>query len=163
MGLTATAASWFLPAVIPVALYVAWSDLARMKIPNMAVYALVISFALLGLIALPFSQYLWHWLHLPVMLGVGIILNLARVLGAGDAKFTAAAAPFIATADLPLVLPLFAACLMAGLATHRLVQISPLRRLVPHWASWSTPHRFPMGFPLAMTLVFYLALVAIYR
>jgi prepilin peptidase CpaA len=163
MGLTASAALWFLPAVVPIAIYVAWSDLARMKIPNVAVYALVISFALLGLIALPFTQYLWHWLHLLVMLGVGVILNVTRVLGAGDAKFTAAAAPFIATADLALVLPLFAACLMAGLVTHRLVKISPLRRLVPHWTSWTTPHRFPMGFPLAMTLVFYLALVAIYR
>lgn len=163
MGLTASAALWFLPAVVPIAIYVAWSDLQRMKIPNVAVYALVISFAVLGLIALPFGHYLWHWLHLPVMLLIGFIMNMARVLGAGDAKFIAAAAPFIATTDLPLVLPLFAACLMPGLVTHRLVKISPLRRWVPHWQSWTTTRRFPMGFPLAMTLVFYLTLIAVYR
>lgn len=163
MGLTATAAYWFLPAVIPIAIYVAWSDLQRMKIPNVAVYALVISFAVLGLIALPFTQYLWHWTHLVVVLLVGFVLNVLRVLGAGDAKFMAGAAPFMATDDLPLILPLFAACLMAGLVTHRLAKIGPLRAMVPHWESWSTGRRFPMGFPLSMTLVFYLALIAVYR
>jgi prepilin peptidase CpaA len=163
MGLTAFAAYWFLPAVVPISFYVAWSDMQRMKIPNIAVYALVISFAVLGLIALPFTQYLWHWTHLIVVLVVGFVLNMVRVLGAGDAKFMAGAAPFMATDDLPLILPLFAACLMAGLVTHRLVRLTPLRQMVPHWESWSTGRRFPMGFPLSMTLVFYLALIAIYR
>lgn len=163
MGLTATAAYWFLPAVIPIAVYVAWSDMHRMKIPNVAVYALVISFAVLGLIALPFTQYMWHWTHLVVVLLVGFVLNALRLLGAGDAKFMAGAAPFMATDDLPLILPLFAACLMAGLVTHRLARMSPLRAMVPHWESWSTGRRYPMGFPLSMTLVFYLALVAVYR
>ena len=163
MGLTAYAAFWFLPAVIPIAIYVAWSDLKRMKIPNVAVVTLVISFAILGLIALPFSQYLWHWSHLVIILLLGIVLNAAGVMGAGDAKFMAGAAPFVAVADLQLILALFAACLLAGFATHRIVKHSPLRALVPDWQSWSSGKRFPMGFPLAMTLVFYLLLVAIYR
>jgi prepilin peptidase CpaA len=163
MGMTAYAALWFLPAVIPIAVYVAWSDMQRMKIPNMAVYALVICFAVLGLIALPFVQYLWHWTHLVVVLVIGFVLNMLRVLGAGDAKFMAGAAPFVATDDLRLLIGLFAACLLAGFATHRLVKYSPLRRLVPEWESWTTGKRFPMGFPLSMTLVFYLALIAVYR
>ncbi|MFN3663307.1 prepilin peptidase [Yoonia sp.] len=163
MGLTAYAAFWFLPAVIPIAIYVAWSDLKRMKIPNVAVVTLVISFAILGLIALPFSQYLWHWSHLVIILLLGIVLNAAGVMGAGDAKFMAGAAPFVAVADLQLILALFAACLLAGFATHRIVKHSPLRGLVPDWQSWSSGKRFPMGFPLAMTLLFYLFLVAFYR
>jgi len=162
MGMTATAALWFLPAVIPIAIYVAWSDLQRMKIPNIAVYALVICFAVIGLIALPLPQYLWHWSHLVIVLLVGIILNAAGVMGAGDAKFMAAAAPFVAVADLQLVMALFAACLLAGFVTHRIVKFSPLRQLVPHWESWTSGKRFPMGFPLAMTLVFYLGLAVIF-
>ncbi|WP_296423613.1 prepilin peptidase [Yoonia sp.] len=163
MGLTAQAAFWFLPAVIPIAIYVSWSDMSAMKIPNKAVYALVISYAVLGLIALPVQTYLWQWSHLIVMLVVGILLNAARVMGAGDAKFIAAAAPMFALSDLRFVLILFAACLLGGFATHRLARYTPLHKAVPDWDSWKTGKRFPMGFPLSMTLVFYLVLVAVYR
>lgn len=160
--MTASAAYWFLPAVIPIALYVAWSDLSSMKIPNRAVYALVISFAVLGLFALPLDVYLWRWTHLVVMLVFGILLYAAGVMGAGDSKFIAAAAPMFAVEDTRFILFLFASCLLGGLAAHRLAKYTPLRRVVPHWASWEDK-RFPKGFPLSMTLVFYLVAVAIYR
>lgn len=163
MGLTATAAAWFLIAAVPISFFVAFSDLSRMKIPNVAVGALVASYGVLGLIALPFSEYLWHWTHLVVALVIGIVLNAARAIGAGDAKFIAAAAPMVATADLVLLIPLFAACLIAGYMTHRLAMYSPLRRMTPGWESWTAGRRFPMGFPLGMTLVFYLLLVATTR
>ncbi len=163
MGMTAQAAWWFLPAVIPIALYVSWTDLSRMKITNRAVLALIIAYAVLGLFALPFETYLWHWTHLAVMLLVGILLNAAGVMGAGDAKFIAAASPMVALADLRLIIILLAASLLGGFATHRLTKRSPLRKQVPHWASWEAGKRFPMGFPLSMTLLFYLLLVAIYR
>lgn len=140
-----------------------FSDLARMKIPNLAVYALVLSYAVLGLIALPFDQYLWHWLHLPVLLLIGIILNASGAMGAGDAKFIAAAGPYIATADIGLMLPLFCACLLGGFMAHRLARMTPIRNAVPHWESWSTGKRFPMGFPLGMTLVGYLLIIVITR
>lgn len=161
MGLTASAAAWFLPAVLPIAIYIVWSDLQRMKIPNGAVLALLGVYAMLGLIALPLPQYLWHWTHLLVVLPIGILLNAARVMGAGDAKFIAAAAPFVALDDLQLISAVFAACLLAGYVTHRAVRASPLRQLGPDWASWTSGRDFPMGFPLAMTLVLYLLLIVI--
>lgn len=163
MGLTATAALWFLPVVVPIAIFVSWSDMKRMKIPNVAVYTLAISYAVLGLLALPFTDYLWGWSHLVVVLVFGILFNAAGAIGAGDAKFMAAAAPMIALEDLRLVIVLFAACLLAGYATHRLARISPIRKMTPEWESWTTGKRFPMGFPLSMTLLFYLLYVAVYR
>ena len=42
MQTTASAALYFLPFVTVICLWVAWSDLARMKIPNYAVIALAI-------------------------------------------------------------------------------------------------------------------------
>ena len=66
-----------------------------MKIPNIAVMVLVAGFAVLGLFAFDFTQYLWQWSHLVVVLVIGFLLNMAGVLGAGDAKFAAAAAPFL--------------------------------------------------------------------
>lgn len=163
MILTAYAAGWFLVAALPIAFWVAWNDMRAMKIPNLANYALVASFAVLGLIALPFDMYLWQWLNLVVVLLIGILLNAAGVVGAGDAKFAAAAAPMIAKADVPILIPIFAATLLAGYVTHRLAKHSPLRKLVPEWKSWETGKRFPMGFPLGMTLVFYLTFVFMVR
>jgi prepilin peptidase CpaA len=163
MGMTATTAYWFLPAVIPIAIFVSWSDLKRMKIPNIAVYTLIVCYAILGLLALPFTDYLWHWTHLFVVLALGIVLNAIGAIGAGDAKFMAAAAPMVALEDLRLIIVLAAACLLAGYATHRLARISPIRKMTPDWESWTAGKRFPMGFPLSMMLVFYLLIVAIYR
>ena len=78
-------------------------------------------------------------------------------------SFAAAAAPFVALQDLSTILYLFAACLIAGYVAHRMVKHSPLRRLVPEWASWTAGKRFPMGLPLAMTLLVYLALPLLAR
>ncbi|MFG5383852.1 prepilin peptidase [Yoonia sp. R2-816] len=160
--MTAYAAYWFLPAVIPIAIYVSWSDMSSMKITNKSVMALVIVYAILGPFAFGLPMYLWQWLHLPVMLAVCILLWAARVMGAGDAKFIAAAAPMLAVADLDLILRVFAACLIASLIVHRLAKHTPIRAQVPHWKSWEDK-RFPKGLPLSMTLVFYLLLVAAYR
>ncbi len=150
------AATLFLFAAVPIGAYVAYSDLSRMKIPNVANYALVASFAVLGLIALPFTDYLWQWSHLIVVLLLGILLNAAGVLGAGDAKFMAAAAPMIPLAEAPRLIPIAIVCLLAGFVTHRIAKYSPLRTLVPDWESWRSGKRFPMGFPLAMMLVLFL-------
>lgn len=78
---------------LPVAIWAAWSDLARMRIPNMSVVALLCIFALAGFAVLPFDQYLYRWLHFVVVLVLGFVLNSTGTLGAGDAKFAAAAAP----------------------------------------------------------------------
>ena len=53
MALTLTTALWFLPFVLPICIYVAWSDMKYMKIPNTSVLALVGVFAVVGLLALP--------------------------------------------------------------------------------------------------------------
>ena len=156
MDLSPTAAMWLLPAALPISVFCAWNDMREMKIPNVAVMALVLGFAVLGLFAFGFPQYLWQWSHLVVVLIVGFVLNAAGVMGAGDAKFAAAAAPFVAWGDWQLLMWVFAACIFAGFVTHRVAKHSPLRRLVPHWESWSSGRRFPMGLPLGMTLVFYL-------
>lgn len=163
MDLSATAAAVFLLAAVPISGFVIFSDLSRMKIPNLAVGALVLAYAVLGLIVLPFDQYLWHWTHLVVLLLVGIVLNGAGAMGAGDAKFIAGAGPYLATNDLRLLIVLFAASLLAGYVAHRVARASPIRQAVPHWESWDAGRRFPMGFPLGMTLVLYLAIVAVTR
>lgn len=159
-ALPASAAMWLLIAALPISIFVAWNDMRAMKIPNLAVLALMSGFAVLGLIAFPFEQYLWQWSHFLVVLVIGFVLNIIGVFGAGDAKFAAAAAPYIMLADLQVLAWVFTVCVVAGFVTHRIAKHSPLRRLVPEWESWTSGRRFPMGLPLGMTLVTYLILAA---
>lgn len=159
--LPATAALWFLPFCLPICLWVAWSDMAFMKIPNRAVLALAAVYLVIGPLALPHEVWLWNWLHLPVVLVVGFAANMMGGLGAGDAKFAAAAAPFFMLGDLAPVFYLFTAVLLAALATHRAARAVPVvRRLAPGWESW-TRRDFPMGLALGGTLLIYLGLAAV--
>jgi len=162
MAITATAAAWFLPFVLPICIYVMYTDLAHMKITNTANLALVAIFVVIGLIVLPFDEYLWRLAALGIVLVVGIILNAAGVMGAGDSKFLAAAAPFVALADLRLVMFLFVATLIAAVVTHKTAKHSPLRRMAPNWASWEQGKKFPMGLALGPTLGIYLVLGFLY-
>lgn len=149
---------WFFPFALPLCLYVAFTDLREMRITNQAVIALVVVFLVIGLIALPFDQYLWRLAQLLIVLVVGIVLNAAGAMGAGDSKFIAAAAPFIPAADVRILMPLFAAVLLAAFFTHRLAKFSALRRIAPHWTSWEQGKKFPMGMALGFCLALYLAL-----
>jgi prepilin peptidase CpaA len=162
MVLPAAAAWWFLIVAVPVGLWVAYTDLSRMKITNAAVLTLFAGYVVLGFFALPREAYLWGYVHMIVVLVIGVALNAVGAVGAGDAKFAAAAAPIIATGDIAPLLYLFSLCLLGGWVIHRIARMTPLRRLAPEWASWTSGRRFPMGLPLAMTLLAYLGL-AIYR
>ncbi|WP_273523098.1 A24 family peptidase [Rhodosalinus sediminis] len=162
MEIAASAALWFLPFAAPICLYVAWSDLATMKIPNKANLALAGVFLVVGLWALPLAEYPWRLAQLAGVLVVGILLNAGGLLGAGDAKFLAAAAPFVAPGDALAVTVLFAGVLLAAYVAHRLARATPLRALAPDWESWQRTKDFPMGFALGPTLLAYLALGAVH-
>jgi prepilin peptidase CpaA len=151
-----TAALIFLPFATVIGIWVAFSDMRAMKIPNLAVLALGAVYLVIGPFVLPFGTYLWGWALCAMVLVFGFVLNAAGALGAGDAKFAAAMAPFFIHADLRFVLGLAAACLLAAFAAHRLMRALPaVRRALPDWVSWTHP-RFPMGLGLSGLLIFYL-------
>ena len=150
-----TTAAWFLPFVLPITVWVSWSDMSSMKIPNKAVLALLVVFAVVGLIALPFSEYLWRWAHFGVVLAIGFVLSSLGLVGAGDAKYAAAMAPFVALSDAMPFMWLLAATVIAAFALHRAARASSIRARFENWESW-TRREFPMGFALAPALMFYL-------
>lgn len=173
--MTAQTAFWFLPAVIPITFYIAWYDMRAMKISNNSLVVLLLAFAVLGPFAFGFPMYLWQWLHFPVVLVVCMALWALRVMGAGDAKMIAVMAPFFVTDDWFLIGHVFVACLLGALTLHSIMRFTALKKLAPEWKSWHATSdklrtffsrskmTFPKGFPLGMTLLFYLLLVAIYR
>lgn len=161
MMLDTTAALWFLPFVAPIALWVAWSDMKWMKIHNKAVLALLAVYLVVGLIALPLQGWAWGWAHFAVVLVSGFVLSSVGLLGAGDAKFATAMAPFIALGDLSLFLLLLGAVIIVSFLAHRLARRTALaQRLAPGWESWQR-REFPLGLALGPSLLFYLALGAI--
>ncbi|MGH1356384.1 MAG: prepilin peptidase [Thalassovita sp.] len=162
LHLSATAGLVFFVLTLPICVWVAWSDMKAMRIPNKSVLILAILFIGVAPFLMPLPTVGWQLLNLVIVLLIGIILNAAGLVGAGDAKFAAAAAPYIAWADYRFLIALFAACLLAGFVTHRLAKHSPLRKLAPDWESWSRKRDFPMGLPLASTLSLYLLLAAIF-
>lgn len=162
MELSASAAWWFLPFVLPICLYVAFTDLREMRITNQAVIILAAVFVIVGVFVLPLPVYGMRLVQMVAVLVIGIVLNAAGGIGAGDAKFAAAAAPFIAAGDLRLLLAIFAANLLAAFVTHRIAKYTPLRRIAPGWKSWEMGWKFPMGLSLGGTLAIYLALGAVY-
>ena len=161
--MTPGAAIALLPFALAIGIWVAWSDMKFMKIPNKAVIALLAVWLVIGLLCvplagLPIMAWLWGWALAAIVLVAGFVANAVRLIGAGDAKFAAAMAPFFVGSDPRMAFALFAACLLAAFAAHRGVRlITPFRRATADWASW-THKDFPMGLALSGTLVFHLLL-----
>lgn len=163
MAVDATAALVFLPFVLPICFYVAFTDMRDMRITNHAVVALAAVFVLLGPLLMPLPVYGGRILQMLSVLLVGVLLNAGGAMGAGDSKFAAAAAPYVAMQDVKILIVILAANMLAAVATHAIAKHSALRRLAPHWQSWETRNkRFPMGLSLAGSLAIYLILGAAY-
>jgi len=155
-------ALWSLPFVLPLCFIVAWSDMRAMRIPNWTVLSLLGVYVVIGLFTLGFIQYLWGFGALILILLIGILMNMVGMIGAGDAKFAAAAAPFVSIGDLQFFVLLFAANVLAAFLTHRGSRRLGLSRMAPHWDSWERTWEFPMGFSLGGTLGLYLIACALY-
>ncbi len=155
--MTPIAALILLPFAAAIGIWVAWSDMKYMKIPNQAVLALLAIWLVVGLFVMPLQSWAWGLALAAGVLVVGFVASSAGLVGAGDAKFASAMAPFFVHADYRAILGLYAACLLGAFAAHRLARlIPPLRRATTEWASW-THKDFPMGLALAGTLIFYLS------
>ncbi|MBR9838440.1 prepilin peptidase [Salipiger thiooxidans] len=162
LSISASAATWFAPFVLPICLYVSFTDMRELRITNQANLLLLLVFMVVGAFALPFDAYLWRYAHLAVALVAGIALNAGGIMGAGDAKFIAAAAPFVHLGDLRFLMALLAASILAAFLSHRIAKLSGLSRLAPEWKSWSSGNRFPMGMALGGTLALYLVTGIVY-
>lgn len=159
LALSFTEALWFLPLALPICVWVAISDLREMRIPNVAVLALVAVFLGAGLIVLPLDAYGMRLLQLVVVLLAGFVITSLGLAGAGDSKFAAAMAPFVAPGDYLFFLMLFSLVLIASWLTHRgAARVPAVRRATAGWASWEQGKLFPMGIALAGALVIYLLL-----
>jgi prepilin peptidase CpaA len=160
--LTTLQALVFLPFVLPICIWAAWSDLSNITIPNKSVIALFLVWVVVGVIVMPFKVWLWGFGLLGIVLVAGFVFNAAGILGAGDAKFGAAMAPFFVGTDYRFTGMFLAACLIGALASHRALRMVPaVRAATPEWKSWTVPKDFPVGLALSGMLMFYLLMLAL--
>lgn len=162
MAQYADAAFWMMLGALPIAAWVIWTDLTEMRIPNKAVLCLVALYAVIGALTLPMAVFALSWLNLLGMLIIGFLLSAAGGFGAGDAKFAAAMAPFVALGDLMSFGLILGTLTIGTFIGHRLARMVPaVRAATPGWVSWER-RDFPFGIALAPALIVYLALASRY-
>ncbi len=162
LAITSNEAIWFLIPSIPICLYVIYTDLSKMIIPNIMVLALLGVFIIIGPFVLPFETYLWRFAHFGVVLAVGYIFYLIAGIGAGDVKFAAAMATFIALPDWGFALILYTVFSLLGLLLHQIARrIGFIQRITSGWKSFDLKQgHYPLGISLAVMHLVYLSLGA---
>ena len=155
-----TAAVVFFVALAGPCLYAAWSDLRRMTIPNTVVLACLGLYVVLGPMVLPFEAFLWRFVPALPVLVAGFRLHLTCQFGAGDAKFATVLVLFVAPHELTTVIWIYAILSLLSVGV-----LFAIRRAAPAMAaassmkSLNSGRAFPLGLPLALTIMVYLALV----
>jgi prepilin peptidase CpaA len=138
--------------VAAVALWAAAVDALYMRIPNAVHVALLAVFAILVLPGLPWQETLLRLAIGAVMFAIGFGLYAANMLGAGDVKYLAAAAPLLPP-DPAIILVWLLLVTMAGLPVlvlHRLARLLPGTGRFP---SFAEAGYFPYGPAISIGLV----------
>ncbi len=144
---------------IPICIWVAWSDMKFMRIPNVACYALFISFLIIGPAIFDWHEYGIRIAQGIVMLVAGFFITSIGLIGGGDSKFAAAMMPYIALFHIPPFLLIIAIMSFFFIALHKLIGITPgIKNYVNDWESWNSKGMFPFGVTLAGSLIAYLLL-----
>ena len=152
-----TDAMILLVPTLPIAIWAAFSDLKRMKIPNASVLAMAAIWPLLGWYLVPLTAWFWGFALMAIVFGAGFLLYLTGTFGAGDAKFAAAMAGIFVGGDIGEILLIVFVCMVGALLLHRILRSLPfVRNATPDWESWTRRRYFPFGLALSSILVFYL-------
>ena len=156
--ITPSGALILLVPVLPIAIWVALSDMKQMKIPNRAVLALAAVWPALGWLAVPtWTAWAWGFALMAIVLVIGYLMWSTMKFGGGDAKYAAAMAGIFVGADIIWLLSVIAGCMLGSVVVHRLMRRIPaIRRATPDWKSWEERLFFPFGFALSGIVVFYL-------
>ena len=88
----------------------------------------MVVFLVVAPFVMPLADMGWRLVQLLAVLVIGFVANMARLIGAGDAKFAAAMAPFVIPTDLSFFLMMFAGVVLAAFVTHRIARATPAIR-----------------------------------
>ena len=151
-------------AMTPLMVYVMWSDLKSLRIPNWTVLAVLGVYLVTGLWGLPLEVFLWRLGYAAAFLVVGFaIYALAGgKVGAGDMKLIAVLIPFVSASDVLFVLFLYGVVTLVGLMIHRLIR-ARLRGRKTGWLALDQAIYYPVGLVLGVTTLIYLGVEVVDR
>ena len=146
-------------AMTPLMVYVMWSDLKSLRIPNWVVLAVLGIFVVTGLWGLPLETFLWRLVHgaVAIAIGFGIFAVARGKVGAGDMKLIAVLVPFVAGAHALWVLLIYTVVTFVGLLIHRLIR-AYLRGRETGWLALDQKIYYPVGLVLGITILVYLGI-----
>lgn len=134
--------------IAPLLVAVAYSDLSRMRIPNVLSLAAMAVFGLAALLAPP-DDLVARIAVAGTVFVLGFGAFCLRLFGGGDVKMLSALLLFVPVPTMPLFGFVFAASMLAGIAiVLGLRRIPAAHRL--GWKSISGSTGFPMGLSIAM-------------
>ncbi|WP_371154793.1 prepilin peptidase [Jannaschia sp. 2305UL9-9] len=166
LAITQTQGLIFGLLTLPITLWVIYTDLTEQKIKNKAVLAMLAVFVVAGIFLMPLEDYAWRYAHFAIALAIGFVLSMVGI-GAGDVKYAASVAPFVALPDLQAVGVLYigwSVILIVGILIAW--RIPALRRAYPDWvwfgeAGKGRKSKIPLGLALAPAASSYFLLGAI--
>jgi len=137
-----------LALMLPVLAFAAYTDLTRMKIPNMLSLIGVALFAV-SIPFLPFEETGLRILCAAIVFAVMFLLFAFGLFGGGDVKLMAVLMLFIPSSSLFEFSYIFSASMLIGIVLISLLQAYPA--MVPsHWRSIQRKGHFPMGISIAL-------------
>ena len=148
----------FLVVTLPFCIFAAWSDLKFLKIPNIVPVSMVLIFIVVGPFVLPFTEYKLSLLYGLIALLLSLVVFAAKIVPAGDLKYTTAIIPYVNTGELLNFVMFLSLCSLLAVLIHSIV--GRLGLGPASWASWQESgrkRRFPFGFALSGALITYLA------
>jgi prepilin peptidase CpaA len=173
MQIDAFQATLFALFCVPIGIFTFYVDMKHKRISNLTVWALFITFVVIGSATLPLTDFLWRFAGYGIAFAYGFLMWMARQMGGGDVKFMAVAALFVHPGDAGLAIFILLAALVGSTLAVLISYHSPLRNLAPDWASWqgkdpSKPDSvgkgqkftIPMGTGLGLALSSYLVMGA---
>jgi prepilin peptidase CpaA len=152
-------------ALVPILVYVMWTDLKSMRIPNAACLLVLLVFLPTGLAGLPIETFGWRLLHTAVAFfaGYAIFQATGGRIGAGDLKLAIAFTPFVPGVYLGLIAQLYVATSLLTVALFLALRAGLRGRTA--LAALETRSEsvmkvpFPFAWTLSSTFIAYLLLV----
>lgn len=142
---------------MPALLYVAQSDVRRMRIPNMAsmlgIGLFVITIPLIGV-----DEAVLRVIPAVAVFGIGFLLFMLRILAGGDVKFLTVLMLFIPSGTLPLFGLVFSVAMLLGIAVVTATRAMSLPQL-SGWVSMRARGHMPMGLSISLAGIGHLVLL----
>lgn len=145
-------------ACLPVLLYIIYTDLSDLRIPNAAVMVLMIIFAATQLPVLPLQELMMRVFAATAIFGLCLIVFALHLLGGGDVKLLPAVVLFVPSTEW--------AQFVLALSVSVILTLTILRWLRGFssggkWKSVNQTSRYPLGPAIALAGLVYKPLGAV--